>query len=270
MRLYLIQLAIFFISFISCLAQKPKRIVSLVPSLTQNIYYLQAQDQLVGCTNYCTAAKPDNKEIVSSAVKVNLEKVASLKPDLVLASGLTPQKEINTLKQLGIQVKIFPSPQSFAEVCNQFESLGVLIGKEAKAKHIVKETLLKADSIKQQANQATHKPKIFIQIGAAPIYATIPNTYMDDYITYAGGINPMADLKTSIIGRELVIARDPDYIFIVTMGVVGEEEIQAYEQFSQLTATKKKQIFAIDADMACLPTPINFLQTLELLTQYIH
>lgn len=270
MRLYLIQLSFFFLLALSCWAQTPQRIVSLVPSLTQNLYYLQAQDQLVGCTNYCTAAKPDNKTIVSSAIKVSLEKVASLKPDLVLATGLTPQKEINTLKKLGIRVEIFSSPQSFKDMCNQFQTLGNLVGKGAEAKQIIIQTTHKVDSIKAAANKVVHKPKILIQVGANPIYVAIPNTYMDDFIIYAGGINPMADLTKSVVGRELVIARNPDYIFITTMGTMGEEEKTIYERFPQLSATKKKQIFTIDAEVACLPTPITFLQTLEILTQHIH
>lgn len=270
MRLYLIQLSFFFLSTLACWAQTPQRIISLVPSLTQNLYYLQAEGQLVGCTNYCTAAKPDNKTIVSSAIKMNLEKVASLKPDLVLATGLTPQKEISTLRKLGIKVEVFASPKSFIEMCNQFQLFGELVGKGVEAKQIITQITHKVDSIKQRANMLTQKPKILIQVGANPIYAATPNTYMDDFIIYAGGINPMADLTKSIIGRELVIARNPDYIFITTMGTMGEDERKIYERFPQLSATKKKQIFTIDAEVACLPTPITFLQTLEILTQYIH
>ena len=270
MRLYLIQLSFFFVSTLACWAQTPQRIISLVPSLTQNLYYLQAQDQLVGCTSYCTAAKSDNKTIVSSAIKVSLEKVASLKPDLVLATGLTPQKEISTLRKLGIRVEILAAPKSFIEVCSQFQTFGELIGKGADAKQIIAQITHKVDSIKQHANRLTQKPKILIQVGANPIYAATPNTYMDDFIIYAGGINPMADLTNSIVGRELVIARNPDYIFITTMGTMGEEEKAIYERFPQLAATKKKQIFTLDAEVACLPTPIDFLRTLEILTQHIH
>src|SRR5690554_7538521 len=48
-----------------------KRIISLAPSLTKSIYYLEAQDQLVGRTSYCFVADKDNKEVVASAVTVN-------------------------------------------------------------------------------------------------------------------------------------------------------------------------------------------------------
>lgn len=86
--------------------QPYKRIVTLAPSFTQSIYYLGAQDNLVGCTSYCDVAKDDNKEIVASAIKANIEKIISLKPDLVLASGLTNPKDTELLRKMGIKVEV--------------------------------------------------------------------------------------------------------------------------------------------------------------------
>jgi len=129
-------------------AQTPyKRIVSLAPSLTQSLYYLDAQDNLVGCTSYCMAAKEDKKEIVASAVKANLEKVIALKADLVLVSGFTDPQDIETLRKFGIKVEVFQSPKSFQEICGQFIRLGKLIGKEERARRIVLESEQKIKNI---------------------------------------------------------------------------------------------------------------------------
>ena len=73
-------------------AQQYKRIISLAPSITQSLYYLGAEDKLVGRTSYCVATENDNIEIVASAVTLNMEKAVSMKPDLVLVLGLTDQK----------------------------------------------------------------------------------------------------------------------------------------------------------------------------------
>ncbi len=242
------------------------RIVSLAPSFTQSLYYLEAQDQLVGCTSYCIAAKGDNKEIVSSAVKANVEKIISLKPDLVLASGLTNPKDTELLKKVGIKVEVILSPGSFQEICDQFIRMGSLVGKTEKANALVEESRHTIQKIVEKNKHNTHR-KMFFQIGANPLFAVTPNTFMDDYMTLLGVENISKNLTQGAITREFVIAHNPDYIFIATMGIVGEEELKTWKRYSNLKATQKKQIYIIDSDIACQPTPITFAQTMEVMDQ---
>ena len=98
-------------------AQNVKRIISLAPSITKNIYFLDAQNILVGCTSYCTEALADNKEIVASAITVNIEKTISLLPDLVLVSTITSPETIEMLKKFGVKVEVFSTPESFEAIC---------------------------------------------------------------------------------------------------------------------------------------------------------
>jgi len=250
-------------------AQTPyKRIVSLAPSLTQSLYYLDAQDNLVGCTSYCMAAKEDKKEIVASAVKANLEKVIALKADLVLVSGFTDPQDIETLRKFGIKVEVFQSPKSFQEICGQFIRLGKLIGKEERARRIVLESEQKIKNISSRIKWEK-KPRMFFQIGANPLFSVLPNTFMDDYMNFLGAENIAKTLKRGSVSREFVIAQNPDYIFIVTMGIVGKEEKDTWGRYSQLMASRKKQIHIIESDIACQPTPITFAQTMEVLEKII-
>ena len=251
-------------------AQTPyKRIVSLAPSLTQSLYYLDAQDNLVGCTSYCMAAKEDKKEVVASAVKANLEKVIALKADLVLVSGFTDLQDIETLRKFGIKVEVFQSPKSFQEICGQFIRLGKLIGKEERARQIVLESEQKIKNISSGIKWGK-KPRMFFQIGANPLFSVLPNTFMDDYMNFLGAENIAKTLKRGSVSREFVIAQNPDYIFIVTMGIVGKEEKDTWGRYSQLMASRKKQIHIIESDIACQPTPITFVQTMEVLEKIIN
>ncbi|WP_352421427.1 helical backbone metal receptor [Proteiniphilum sp.] len=242
------------------------RIVSLAPSFTQSLYYLEAQDNLVGCTSYCEAAKGDNKEIVSSAVKANVEKIISLKPDLVLASGLTNPKDTELLKKVGIKVEVIYSPKSFQEICDQFIRIGELVGKTEKANALVGESKRTIQEIVEKNKHNTNR-KMFFQIGANPLFTVIPNTFMNDYMTLLGIENIAGDLTQGTVTREFVIANNPDYIFIATMGIVGEEELKTWNRYSSLKATRKKQIYIIDSDIACQPTPVTFVQTIVLMNQ---
>lgn len=238
------------------------RIVSLANSITMNLYFLNAQDKLVGCTSYCESAKKDKKEIVANAIKVNIEKIVSLKPDLVLATTLTNPETIETIKKLGIRVEIIKTAKSYTEICTQFKQLGKLVGKEQTADSILNNSKARIDSLKKQI-PGNISQKIFFQIGSKPLFTVIPNTYMNDFISFMNGENIASDLTRGSINRESVLTRNPDAIFIITMGIVSDEEKSIWESYKSLSATQKKQIFIIDSNLACTATPITFVQTLE-------
>lgn len=260
---------IFTITAFAVQGQPYVRIVSLAPSFTQSMYYLGAQDNLVGCTSYCEVAKDDNKEIVASAIKANIEKIISLKPDLVLASGLTNPKDTELMRKMGIKVEVLLSPTSFEEICDEFIRMGIFTGKTEKANTLIEESKQTVQKIAQKNNRPSGT-KIFFQVGAHPLFAVIPNTFMDDYITLLGAENITKGLTQGSVTREFVIANNPDYIFIATMGTVGEEEVKIWSKYANLTASRKKQVFIIDPEIACQPSPITFVKTLEIMDELMN
>lgn len=249
---------------VACLlsAAPAKRIISLSPALTRNILYLGDEDELVGCTSYCVTTHP--KTIVASAIKVNVEKVASLKPDLVVTSTMTPPETVASLKKLGIKTVVFPMPHSYNEICSQFLQLGRLIGKETAAKKVLNATQQKVNALKAKVNS---QKKILIQLGANPLFAVISNTFMNDYISFSGSKNIADGMTSGTITREAVLVRNPDVIFIVTMGMLGPEQKREWERYPNLSAVKNKKIIIIDSNKACTPTPVTFAEALELIVK---
>ena len=250
-------------------AEQYSRVVSLAPSITKNIYYLEAQDCLVGCTSYCTVAKNDNKTVVASPATINIEKVVALKPDLVIASTITNPEYIEMLRKFNIRVEVLTTPKSFDKICCQFIDMAKLLGKTDlafKKISLIKEEIncLKA----KNSNRAVGK--IFFQIGADPLFTVIPNSFMNDYILFANASNIANHLNKGTISREVVISKNPDYIFIVTMGIIGDEEKKVWENFKELIAVKNNKIFIIDSDLACTPTPQTFLETMKIISNYIN
>ncbi len=240
----------------------PERIVSLAPSLTKSIYYLGAEDLLVGRTTYCHIAEDDNKEIVASAVTVNLEKVITLQPDLVVTSAMTNPETIEILRKAGIKTEVFQTPESFDEICIQFKTLGNLTGKKAVADSIIEEVRAKVTAIKESYNYST-PPAFFFQIGAKPLFTVLENTFMNDYITFSGGKNIAEGFTRGTINREYVLVSNPDVIIIVNMGIAGDEEKKIWENYPFLNAVKNNKIFFIESDMASTPNPPDFLMTMQ-------
>ena len=170
---------------------------------------------------------------------------------------------------MGIRVETIQSPKSFNDICEQFLQLGELIGKTEKAAIMVEES---KHTIEKIAEKNKHKrgQKMFFQIGADPLFTVISNTFMNDYMTLMGIENIAGKLTQGTVTREFVIANNPDYIFIATMGIVGEEELKTWKRYTGLKANKKKQIFIIDSEIACQPTPITFVETMKVMDQLIN
>ena len=243
-------------------AQEAKRIVSLVPWMTKSLYLMGEQGRLVGCTSYCPVEATDKIPVVATAVSVSLEKTLTLKPDLVFASSLIKPETIENLKKLGLRVEYMPYPKSFDEICSNFIRVGELVGQGVKAKNIVVQQKERLSRLKAGI-PAGKNPKMFMQIGAKPLFCAVPNTFMEDFIQFAGGKNIASELKLGSVTREYVLKQNPDIIFIVTMGIVAEEERETWLNYPSLSASKSKRVFILDADKTCSPTPVLFVDALE-------
>ncbi len=251
----------------------PKRIVSLGPLVTENVYLLGAGDRLVGNTEYCIRPKAaKNKRKVGTVLQFSIEKILSLQPDLVLATGFTEPQQIKQLTELGLRVIRFPQPDSLQQSCEQFLQLGRLLGEEKIAKEIVQRVQAEAQSIKQQVAHLG-RPKVLLQIGSQPLQATTKEYFTHDYIEIAGGKNIVEDLKEGKINYERVIAHNPDVIIIAIMGTetgVAAEEMKRWQRFASINAVKNNRIHTINPDLACSPSPATFVQALRIISSYIH
>ena len=270
LHFYFLSFLLFVLATVNAGAKPPQRIISLAPSLTKNLYLLHAEDLLVGCTNYCVLQSETDAEVVASAVQVNYEKAVMLKPDLVITTTLTKPKTIDTFKKLGVEVLVFETPASFREICEQFVSLGEVVGKKQLAEEIIAGAQQRVAAIKQKIPAGAPKQKIFMQIGANPLFTVVPNTFMNDFVNFTATENIASGLTIGSINREAVLARNPDIIVVVLMGLAGEEEKERWESYKSLSAVKKKQVFMVDADRTCSPTPLSFVEALDELVSLIY
>lgn len=270
-----IKLALFFICFyifstFSLSQNYPQRIISLGPSLTEQLYILGVQDKLIANTIYCERP-PDakNKEKVGTVVDVNIEKIISLRPDLVLATSLTSPKDIKKLKNLGIRVEIFSYSKSFSHMCDDFLRLARLVGREEKAKKILNKTKEEVEKIKRKTKYLK-KQKVIVQVGTNPLWVAIKKSLINDFVELAGGINLGPEGKTGIYSREEVLKQNPDVIIIVEMGIAGEREKEIWEKYKTINAVKNKRIYIFDSYKLCSPTPVSFPRTLREIAILLH
>jgi iron complex transport system substrate-binding protein len=248
---------------LAALDTPPERIISLAPSITRELYDLGAQDKLVGVTCY----RPDlagSKDVIGSLTKLNFEKIFSLGPDLILASkDSNTKRDIDKLRELGLQVTIFEGCESFSCMCTEFESLGSLMGKK-------RESMILLQDIQDQMQHIRssiygQKPlKVFWQIGSKPLVTINDKTFAGEYIRLAGCENIFADLNARYprINIEEVITRNPDVIVVVTQ-MDSETGDVIWDNFYEINAVKNARIHTIPADIVCQPTPRMFLEGLK-------
>lgn len=245
------------------------KVVSLAPSITKELIYLGVEDQIVGITSYCTLAKTKPELVVGSAIDINIERILLLKPDIVIATGLTKGENIETLESNGVKVYTVGKLDSYQEICHELLAIGKMVERQQEAARIIQTTNEKIDSLRQTI-QTNDSLSLFFQIGAKPLFAVIPNTFMDDLISFAKCKNIAFDMQHGTVSRETVINRNPDVIYVATMGIVGEEEKQIWESYKDLSAVKNKKVLVIDSNMACTPSVIAFYNSLEQMIQEIY
>ncbi len=247
-----------------------KRIISLGPTVTENLYLLGAGNYLIADTVYCKRPPDaDKKEKIGTVTQVNSERIMSLKPDLVIATALTKPEQVKKLENLSLRVKVFPNPKNYSELCANFIKLGKLVGKEKTANDIVNMSRLKVNTVKAKIKNYP-RPKVFIQIGAKPLFTATKTSFVNDFIDFAGGINIAANAETGIYSREIVLKANPDVILIVTMGITGDREKRIWEKYKTVNAVKNGRLYVIDSYKACSPTPETFVEALEEIVRCLH
>ncbi len=240
------------------LAARPARIVSLAPSITEILFAVGAGPQVVGLTKYCNypADAAQGREIIGgfSAKTISVEKIISLKPDLVFAAGATHKPVSEALEAAGVTVFNF-DPKDFADVYADILAAGALTGNPAQAEKVVAD--MKARVAKVTAITAAIPPdqrvKVFYEVWDEPLMTAGPATFIGQVIELAGGINIFADVKEQYptINSEAVVTRGPDVILGPSSHGEGltAAKIAGRPGWGELAAVKAGRIVIVDGDI---------------------
>lgn len=255
------------------MAAKAQRIVSLGPLNTENIYLLGAGDRLVGNTSYCVRPEAArHKAKIGSVMQVSIEKIISLRPDMVLATALTRPEQINQLEKMGVRIVRFRQPASFSEICEQFVELGQLLGLEERARHIVRQAKKEVEALRRKTAHLP-KRKVFLQVGSRPLFASVTSSFTHDFIALGGGVNIAEGQRSGAMDYEKVIAENPDVIIIAMMGSetgIAAEEKRNWQRMHVLKAVQTGQVHVIEPSLVCSPSPATFVRTLRVIAGLIH
>jgi len=223
----------------------PKRIVSTVPSLTELLYAVGAQDQLVGVTTYCTYPPEALKKPKVGSINLDYESLAALKPDLIATSVAVAHKSAGELEALGYKV-FSVDPHTVAEIATGLRLLGRVSGHEAEAEKVAAE-------FESRVKAATRPPgpTVYFEHSGDPLGSSGPDSYVGDAIRLAGGRN-ILEGGWRLIDWETVLARDPDVILIAHPRTAGLERRAGW---STLKAVTSGRVYFVEKEHYLFPTP---------------
>jgi len=255
-----------------------KQVVSLAPSNTEVLFAIGAGPAVVGRDSYSDypADAKNAADIGGGFAALNMELILSKKPDLVLASPLTPPEQIADLDKAGLPVYVLPNPKTFDDLYTNLQTAGKLTGHEKEAGALVDSLKARVQAVVSKVALASAHPIVYYELDAtdpnAP-YTSGPDTFVDLLIRTAGGENFGGDLKGDWvqISVEQILARQPDMVVLGdnTYGGVTPEQVKARAGWETLNAVKQDKIFAFDDNTVSRPGP-RLVDGLEAMARLLH
>ena len=251
----------------------PKRIISLAPNVTEILFGLGLDTEIVGVStlsDFPEGAK--RKARVGSYVSPDFEKIVSLKPDLTVATGVGNTREVvDRLDKLGFPTYVI-FPKNVDDILKSIEHLGQVVDR-------IKEATVIVQGMKKRREQVTarirdrYRPRVFLLVGEAPIVTVGKGSFADDLIRLAGGENIAGDQKEMYprLGMEEVLQRAPEVILISSMNPKAEypKVLQGWSQWKSIPAVKQGRIHIIDSDVIDRPSP-RIIDGLEAMARILH
>lgn len=246
------------------LAAPARRIVSLAPHATELLFAAGAGASLVGVSEYSNYPPPA-KQITSvgSAAALDLERIAVLKPDLVLAWGSgNSAAQIARLKSLRIPVFV-SEPRDFAAIASSLERIAQLAGTGSVGRVAAAAFRTRLQAISDA--YANRPPvRVFYQIWREPLMTVNDRHMISTVLRLCGGRNIFGQLPqlAPAIGIEAVVQADPEAI------IAGSSEQgnapAGWQRFPAMTAVARGNLFTLDPDLLTRPGP-RILEGAELL-----
>ena len=239
------------------------RIISLAPHITEIIYALNAQDQLVAVTDFCRyPVEAESKEKIGGLLDPNIEKIITLKPTHLF--GLPSHEKLSRdLAKFGLIITMI-SNENIPDVLYSINKIGEMIDRAEQATHLINRTSYILDSLRE--NKINKNIPTVLMIGREKgtlqnITVAGSNTYLDELWKIVGGENSYADLPTryGTISLESMLLRDPEVIIEFDMkrkrGVYRSDMSSEWDVLDNIKAVKQENVFVIGGNHTLIPGP---------------
>lgn len=212
----MLRLFILFFLLTPALLAAPKRLISLAPSLTSAILELDAAANLIGATDFCTLpSNLDSVQRIGGYQDPNVERIAFLKPDLVLALP-EHQKTAQTLEKLGVNCLTLANT-NLADIEQTMRTLAAKLEKP----DALRDWLAKVAQAKADVSASAKGRRVLLVVshearGSAinEVYVAGPSSFLNEILALTGAVNAVS-IEHPVypkLGREALLQVAPDLV----------------------------------------------------------
>jgi cobalamin transport system substrate-binding protein len=241
----------------------PKRIISLIPAVTEMVYAIGAGPQLVGIGSFDTYP-PEVVSLprVGGLLDPDVERILALKPDLVIIYGTQNDLRLQ-LERAGINQFSYKHG-SLAGVMETIRALGTRLGRAEGAERVATDLENRLSVIRGKVSGRV-RPKTLLVFGRDAlalrgIFASGGIGFIHDMLTTAGGDNVFTDVKRESVQAttELMLQRAPEAIIEMRQSVKADEiaaERSVWSTLSSLPAVRTGRIYILTDSSLPVPGP---------------
>ncbi|WP_019535285.1 ABC transporter substrate-binding protein [Paenibacillus ginsengihumi] len=257
------------------IAEEPKTIVTLIPSITETAFELGLGEKIVGVSNYCNFPEEALKKERLGGREIDVEKLLQLAPDVAFVTNHHHEKYpdvLDKIRQAGIQVVVVQSSaNSFEDVYRSIRLMSAVTGTGDKAEQLIASMMKKKQEIQEKAAKIDKPKRVWIEVFSG-LHTTGANTFMHEMLQTINAVNVAGDQNGWIqLTEEQVVALDPEVI-ITTYGKRNgqtEEEVMKRPGWSGVSAVANKQVFDVDNERVNRPGP-HMMDGVEILAAAIY
>lgn len=249
----------------------PKRIVSTIPSNTEILYDLGLKNRVIAVTTHCAKTCGISGKVVLGGWSEPeiAERIARLKPDLVLAFGGLQAGLAKEMDKKNIKTFVFFA-ENCGEIFDQIRLIGKITGTSDKAEKIIKRCQNKINMIQERLKDIPPDKRLrCLRLMSTDAMVIGARSFQNDFIQKAGGVNIFADLNDyyPTVTLEEVKKRDPDMIIFNRDDEKGAIEwFMSQKGWKDLRAARVGRLMSISCDYICHPnTRID--KTIEMLAK---
>lgn len=240
--------------------EKPEQIVSLIPSITEIVYELDLGDSLVGVSDHDNYPEEVLDKEKIGGLELNVEKILSLEPDLVLAHPTNDTDGLEQLENSGMTVFVVNDATNFDEVYESIELISQVTGTEDTGKDLITTMENDLNEIAEKAEEIgeDEKKKVYLEISPAPeIFTPGKNTFENDILELINAENVAKDEDGWVeISEEAVVEMNPDVIALTYDYIDNPiEEVMERKAWQDIDAIMDEQVYLIDTDIVSRPGP---------------
>lgn len=240
-----------------CLKRPAQRIAALSPGATELVYAAGAGAKVIAVVSY-SDYPPEARSVpsVGSHTRLDLEALVSLKPDLVIGwTTGNPREQVEMLEGLGMPV-FYIEPRDFEGISDTVERLALLAGTEQEGQAVAADFRAGIAELAGRYADAAPVP-VFYQVWDQPLM-TINNQHLiGKVVSLCGGENVFGELERLVprIDVESVLVANPEAIIAGGMGEENRHWLTNWEQFPNLRAVERDNLFFVPPSLIQRPTP---------------